>query len=69
MPELGLAAAAAGSQTSPVSLGWALVRGWEILGRAWDLFFKGNVFYWKLEVGSILLFYMIIVVLMKISVK
>lgn len=38
-------------------------------GRGWDSFFKENVFYCKLEVGSILLFYMIIVILMNFSVK
>lgn len=64
VPELGLPAA--GSQTPPVPLGWGFVRGW---GRAWGSFFKGNVFYCQLEVGSILLFYMIIVILMNFSVK
>lgn len=63
MPELGLAAAA------PGALGWGF-RDWGFLcGRGWDSFFEGNVFYCKLEVGSILLFYTIIAILMNFSVK
>lgn len=40
-----------------------------LCGRGWDSFFKGNVFYCKLEVRSIFLFYMIIVILMNFSVR
>lgn len=40
-----------------------------VCGRGYSLFCKGNVLYWELQVGSILLSNVIVVILMNFSVK